>query len=43
MAVEQSCAGDRKVPRSAPDRLAEFDELIADVLNNPVSVQEADQ
>ena len=32
-----------EVLRFAPDRLAEFDELIADGLNNPASVQKADQ
>ena len=32
-----------EVSRFAPDRLAEFDELIADALNNPAPVQKADQ
>ena len=32
-----------EVSRFAPDRLAEFDELIADALNNPAPVQKAEQ
>ena len=32
-----------EVSRFAPDRLAEFDELIADALNNPAPVQKTEQ
>ena len=32
-----------EVSRFAPDRLEEFDELIADALNNPAPVQKAEQ
>ena len=32
-----------EVSRFAPDQLAEFDELIADALNNPAPVQKAEQ
>ena len=43
MAVEQVMRWRSEVSRFAPDRLAEFDELIADALNNPAPVQKADQ
>ena len=41
MAVEQVMRWRSEVSRFAPDRLAEFDELIADALNNPAPVQKA--
>ena len=43
MAVEQVLRWRSEVSRFAPDRLAEFDELIADALNNPTPVQRAEQ
>ena len=43
MAVEQVMRWRSEVSRFAPDRLAEFDELIADALNNPAPVQKAEQ
>ena len=43
MAVEQVMRWPSEVSRFAPDRLAAFDELIADALNNPAPVQKADQ
>ena len=43
MAVEQVLRWRSEVSRFAPDRLAEFDELIADALNNPAPVQKAEQ
>ena len=43
MAVEQVMRWRSEVSRFAPDRLAEFDELIADALNNPSPVQKTDQ
>ena len=43
VAVEQVMRWRSEVSRFAPDRLAEFDELIADALNNPAPVQKADQ
>ena len=38
MAVDQAARWRAEVSRFAPGRLAEFDELIADALNNPVPV-----
>ena len=43
MAVEQVMRWRSEVLRFAPDRLKEFDELIADALNNPAPVQKAEQ
>ena len=43
MAVEQVMRWPSEASRFAPDRLAAFDELIADALNNPAPVQKADQ
>ena len=43
MAVEQVMRWRSEVSRFAPDRLEEFDELIADALNNPAPVQKAEQ
>ena len=43
MAVEQVMRWRSEVSRFPPDRLAEFDELIAEALNNPVPVQKAAQ
>ena len=43
MAVEQVMRWRSEVSRFVPDRLAEFDELIADALNNPAPVQKAEQ
>ena len=43
MAVEQVMRWRSEVSRFAPDRVAEFDELIADALNNPAPVQKAEQ
>ena len=43
MAVEQVARWRSEVSRFAPDRLDEFDELIADALNNPAPVQQADR
>ena len=43
MAVEQVIRWRAEVSRFAPDRLTEFDELIADALNNPAPVQKAEQ
>ena len=43
MAVEQVMRWRSEVSRFAPDRLAEFDELIAEALTNPVPVQKAAQ
>ena len=43
MAVEQVMRWRSEVSRFAPDPLAEFDELIAEALNNPVPVQKAAQ
>ena len=43
MAVEQVSRWRTEVSRFAPDRLAEFDELIAAALNNPAPVQKAEQ
>ena len=43
MAVEQVSRWRSEVPQFAPDRLEEFDELIAEALNNPTPVQEAEQ
>ena len=43
MAVEQVMRWRSEVSRFSPDRLAEFDELIAEALNNPVPVQKAAQ
>ena len=39
MAVEQVARWRSEVSSFAPDRLEEFDELIADALNNPAPVQ----
>lgn len=43
MAVEQVLRWRAEVSRFAPDRLAEFDKLVADALNNPVPVQHSDR
>ena len=43
MAVEQVTRWRAEVSRFAADRLDEFDELIADALNNPAPVQQADR
>ena len=43
MAVEQVSRWRTEALRFAPDRLAEFDELIADALNNPAPVQKVEQ
>ena len=43
MAVEQVMRWRSEVLRFAPDRLEEFDELIADALNNPAPVQKVEQ
>ena len=43
MAVEQVIRWRSEVPRFAPDRLEEFDELIMDALNSPAPVQKAEQ
>ena len=43
MAVEQVMRWRSEVSRFAPDRLEEFDELIAEALNNPAPVQKAEQ
>ena len=43
MAVEQAARWRAEVSRFAPGRLEEFDELIADALNNPVPVQRSDR
>ena len=43
MAVEQVMRWRSEVSRFARDRLEEFDELIADALNNPAPVQKAEQ
>ena len=37
------CAWRAEVSRFVPDRLAEFDKLVADALNNPVPVQHSDR
>ena len=42
-AVEQVTRWRSEVSRFAPDRLEEFDQLIADALNNPAPVQQADR
>ena len=42
MAVEQVMRWRSEVSRFAPARLTEFDELIADALNNPAPVQKTD-
>ncbi len=43
MAIEQVTRWRLEVSRFAPDRLEEFDELIAAALNNPAPVQQADR
>lgn len=43
MAVEQVLRWRAEVSRFAPGRLAEFDKLVADALNNPVPVQHSDR
>ena len=43
MAVEQVTRWRSEVSRFAPDRLAEFDELIGEALNNPAPVQKPEQ
>ena len=43
MAVEQVMRWRSGVSRFAHDRLEEFDEMIADALNNPAPVQKAEQ
>ena len=43
VAVEQVLRWRAEVSRFAPDRLAEFDKLVADALNNPVPVQHSDR
>ena len=43
MPVEQVMRWRSEVLRFAPERLEEFDELIADALNNPAPVQKAEQ
>ena len=42
-AIEQVTRWRSEVSRFAPDRLDEFDQLIADALNNPAPVQQADR
>jgi len=42
MAVEQVARWRSEVSSFVPDRLEEFDELIADALNNPAPVQRSD-
>ena len=43
LAVEQVTRCRSEVSRFAPDRLEEFDELIAEALNNPAPVQKTEQ
>ena len=43
LAVEQVTRWRSEVSRFAPDRLEEFDELIAEALNNPAPVQKTEQ